>query len=67
LHLHRNRFELTKVNGVQTSGVRKDVVPIKSFQTIEVDFVAKQKGLTLFHCHQHMHMDQGFKTLMNFV
>jgi FtsP/CotA-like multicopper oxidase with cupredoxin domain len=67
LHLHRNTFELTRVNGNPTAGVRKDVVLVKGFQTVEVDFTPKQEGLTLFHCHQQMHMDQGFKKLFNVV
>jgi FtsP/CotA-like multicopper oxidase with cupredoxin domain len=62
LHLHRNTFELTAA-----PGVRKDVVLIKAFQTLEIDVVPQQEGLTLFHCHQQMHMDQGFKTLFNVV
>jgi FtsP/CotA-like multicopper oxidase with cupredoxin domain len=65
LHLHRNTFELTSIDGKPTAGVRKDVVLIKGFQTVEVDFTPKQEGLTLFHCHQQMHMDQGFKMLFN--
>ena len=61
LHLHRNTFELTKVYGKPTAGVLKDVVLIKPFSKIEVDFTANNPGLTLFHCHQQLHMDYGFK------
>ncbi len=56
IHLHRHSFELVKVAGQPTSGVLKDVV--------EVDFVADNPGLTLFHCHQQLHMDFGFMALM---
>jgi FtsP/CotA-like multicopper oxidase with cupredoxin domain len=31
-------------------------------QTTEIDF-ADQRGLTLFHCHQQIHMDFGFMGL----
>ncbi len=65
LHLHRNTFELTNINGKRTSGVRKDVVLVKGYQTVEVDFMARQEGLTLFHCHNQLHMDTGFKTLLD--
>ncbi len=65
LHLHRNTFELTAIYGKQTSGVRKDVVVVKAYQTVEVDFTPHQAGLVLFHCHQQMHMDSGFKTLFD--
>ncbi len=65
LHLHRNNFELTRVYGRPTSGMIKDVVQVKAFQKVEVDFTPSMKGLTLFHCHQQLHMDYGFKMLFN--
>jgi FtsP/CotA-like multicopper oxidase with cupredoxin domain len=33
----------------------------------EVDFVAGNPGLTLFHCHQQLHMDFGFMCLFDYV
>ena len=65
VHLHRNSFELTNVHGKPTAGVMKDVVLVKGFQKIEVDFTPALEGLTLFHCHQQLHMDYGFKLLFN--
>lgn len=65
VHLHRNTFELTNVHGKPTSGVMKDVVVVKGFRKIDVDFTPELSGLTLFHCHQQLHMDYGFKTLFN--
>jgi len=67
LHLHRNTFELTRVNGKPTAGVRKDVVVVKASQKVEVDFVPAQEGLTLFHCHNQFHMDHGFKMLFDVI
>jgi FtsP/CotA-like multicopper oxidase with cupredoxin domain len=67
LHLHRNSFELTKVYGSPCSGILKDVVLIKPDGKIEVDFTANHPGLTLFHCHQQLHMDFGFMKLFNVV
>lgn len=67
LHLHRSIFELTNVYGKRTSGVMKDVVLIRPFGKIEVDFTADQPGLMLFHCHQQLHMDWGFMKLFNVV
>ncbi|MGC2828034.1 MAG: multicopper oxidase domain-containing protein, partial [Candidatus Acidiferrum sp.] len=32
-----------------------------------VDFVADNPGLTLFHCHQQLHMDFGFMTLFDYA
>jgi FtsP/CotA-like multicopper oxidase with cupredoxin domain len=67
IHLHRNSFELTNVNGKPTSGVLKDVVLVKGFWKVEVDVTPAMDGLTLFHCHQQLHMDYGFKMLFNVV
>ncbi|HLJ46413.1 MAG TPA: multicopper oxidase domain-containing protein [Bryobacteraceae bacterium] len=65
VHLHRNSFELTNVHGKPTAGVLKDVVLVKGFKKIEADFTPQMDGLTLFHCHQQLHMDYGFKMLFN--
>jgi FtsP/CotA-like multicopper oxidase with cupredoxin domain len=67
IHLHRNSFELTNVNGKPTLGILKDVVLVRGFRKIEVDVTPAMDGLTLFHCHQQLHMDFGFKLLFNVV
>ena len=67
IHLHRHTFELTKVAGSKTAGVMKDVVMLGGYQEVEVDFTANDPGLTLFHCHQQLHMDFGFMTLFDYV
>jgi FtsP/CotA-like multicopper oxidase with cupredoxin domain len=66
LHLHRHTFELTKVDGIPTAGVQKDVVMVRAKSQMEVDLVANNPGPTLFHCHQQMHMDYGFMALMQY-
>jgi FtsP/CotA-like multicopper oxidase with cupredoxin domain len=65
VHLHRNSFELTNVYGKATAGILKDVVLVKGFRKIEADVTPTLDGLTLFHCHQQLHMDYGFKLLFN--
>ena len=67
IHLHRHSFELTKVAGKQTSGVLKDVINVPRYESAEVDFVADDSGLTLFHCHMQLHQDFGFMTLVKYV
>jgi len=66
IHLHRHSFELTCIAGQPTSGVIKDVVMIGGYQEVEIDFVADNPGLTLFHCHQQLHMDFGFMALFEY-
>jgi len=67
IHLHRHTFELTNLAGIATAGVMKDVVMLGGYQQYEIDFVADDPGLTLFHCHQQLHMDFGFMTLFDYV
>jgi FtsP/CotA-like multicopper oxidase with cupredoxin domain len=67
IHLHRHSFELTKCAGKATSGLMKDVIMVGGYQEVEVDFVADNPGLTLFHCHQQLHMDYGFMNLFEYV
>jgi FtsP/CotA-like multicopper oxidase with cupredoxin domain len=67
IHLHRHSFELTRLAGRPSAGVWKDVVMVGGYQEAEVDFIADNPGLTLFHCHQQLHMDFGFMTLLDYV
>jgi len=67
IHLHRHSFELARIAGQPTSGVMKDVVMVGGYQEAEIDFVADNPGLTLFHCHQQLHMDFGFMTLFDYI
>ena len=67
LHLHRFTFEVVRIGASATSGVRKDVITVPPYQTADVDFIPRQPGLALFHCHQQMHMEMGFKRLFRVV
>ena len=67
VHLHRHSFELTKIEGVATSGIFKDVVVVNPRKQVEVDLVANNPGPTLFHCHQQLHMDYGFMCMLEYV
>jgi len=65
IHLHRHSFELTRISGKTSAGILKDVVMLGGYQELEFDFVADNPGLTLFHCHQQLHMDFGFMALFD--
>jgi FtsP/CotA-like multicopper oxidase with cupredoxin domain len=67
VHLHRHTFELRKIRGKATSGIRKDVVLLPIRSTTEVTFIADHPGKTLFHCHQQDHMDSGFMMLFDYA
>lgn len=65
MHMHRHTFEITHIAGTPTAGVHKDVAMLGGYQSMEVDFVADQPGLSLLHCHQQIHMDYGLMLLLN--
>ncbi|HEY6306822.1 MAG TPA: multicopper oxidase domain-containing protein [Candidatus Angelobacter sp.] len=67
IHLHRHSFGLTSFAGNPTAGILKDVIMVGGYQEVSVDFVANNPGLTLFHCHQQLHMDFGFMTLFDYI
>src|SRR5271165_678602 len=67
IHLHRHSFALVSIAGRPTGGVQKDVVMVGGYQEMIVDFIADNPGLTLFHCHQQLHMDFGFMALFDYV
>jgi len=66
VHFHRHSFELKSIAGKPTSGVLKDVVVVPATSVVEAEFVADNPGATLFHCHQQLHMDYGFMTLIQY-
>lgn len=67
IHLHRHTFELTSYASKPTAGLMKDVLMLGGYQEAEIDFVANNPGMTLFHCHQQLHMDFGFMTLFDYA
>jgi len=67
VHLHRHTFELVSVAGQRTAGVKKDVVVVPRRKVVEAEFLADKPGLTLFHCHQQLHMDYGFMALVEYA
>ncbi len=67
LHFHRSRFELVRINDQIATGIGKDTFVITPFGTAEIDWIPTETGLVLFHCHQQLHMDSGFKRLFQVV
>jgi FtsP/CotA-like multicopper oxidase with cupredoxin domain len=67
VHFHRHTFELTRIGEKTTAGILKDTVNVPRRQSVEIDFVADDPGLTLYHCHMQLHMDFGFMALMKYA
>jgi FtsP/CotA-like multicopper oxidase with cupredoxin domain len=66
IHLHRHTFEVAKIGAKDLSGLRKDVINVMPLETVAVDFMADNPGDTLLHCHQQLHMDYGFMTIIKY-
>jgi len=66
VHLHRHSFEITAISGRPTGGIVKDTVVLPLYGSIDVDLTADNPGLSLFHCHQQIHMDNGFMRLVSY-
>jgi len=66
MHLHRHSVELARFAGKPTAGIMKDVVNVPRRQTVEVDFIADNPGLSLLHCHMQEHQDFGFMALVKY-
>jgi FtsP/CotA-like multicopper oxidase with cupredoxin domain len=67
IHLHRHTFEVVQIGRTQLSGLRKDVINMMPLETVAVDFTADNPGDTLLHCHQQLHMDFGFMTIIKYA
>ena len=67
IHLHRHTFEVAQIGHRPLSGLRKDVINVMPLETVAVDFVADNPGNTLLHCHQQLHMDFGFMTIIKYT
>jgi FtsP/CotA-like multicopper oxidase with cupredoxin domain len=67
IHLHRHTFEVAKIGSKDLSGLRKDVINVMPLQTVALDFTADNPGDTLLHCHQQLHMDYGFMTIIKYT
>jgi len=65
MHVHGHVFELASVDGVSTSGVRKDTIVVRPMMgRAEIDLVAENPGTFLIHCHNELHMDGGLMTTL---
>ena len=67
MHLHRHTFEVTRIGDQKMSGLMKDVVNVLPLQEVAIDFVADNPGDSLLHCHQQLHMDNGFMQIVKYA
>lgn len=65
-HLHGQPFRVLSTGGQPLSApLIKDTVDIPAMMgAVEIEFVAFNPGIWMFHCHKPMHMDGGMATLV---
>ena len=67
IHLHGHSFRVTAVGG-RTLPVPwiKDVVDVEPMDRTDLEFVADNPGIWMFHCHKPMHIEGGMSTLVRY-
>jgi FtsP/CotA-like multicopper oxidase with cupredoxin domain len=63
VQLHRHSFEMSRFADKATAGAERRN-RCACHEASEVDFTADNRGPTLFHCHQPLHMDYGSMTML---
>ena len=67
MHLHGHSFKIIAVDGNPLpGGMRRDVVPMTPGERYDIEFVANNPGVWLFHCHDLHHADAGMATLVQY-
>jgi len=65
IHLHGHSFRVLSWNGTAfPAPLIKDTVDVPSMGEVELEFVARNPGRWLMHCHKVLHMHGGMATLV---
>ncbi|GIW07515.1 MAG: hypothetical protein KatS3mg060_2320 [Dehalococcoidia bacterium] len=59
MHLHGHTFQVVAVDGRPVDGPLKDTLTVRHMEQYEIEFVANNPGVWLFHCHNLVHMGGG--------
>jgi YVTN family beta-propeller protein len=67
MHLHGHSFRIVAADGhaLATPMVR-DVVAVNPGERYDIEFIADNPGVWLFHCHELHHMDAGMGLLVRY-
>lgn len=67
MHLHGHSVRIIAADGNPLpDGIRRDVVPIMPGERYDIEFVAGNPGVWLFHCHELHHADAGMAMLVQY-
>ena len=64
IHLHGHTFQIGNAGG---SGARKDTILLPPMGGVNVDFLAKNPGKWLVHCHNAYHAEAGMMTRLDYI
>ena len=62
MHLHGHQFKVVAVDGnpvPENAQLLRNTIPIHPGETYDIEFVANNPGIWLFHCHELHHADGG--------
>ena len=62
MHLHGHTFQVVAIGGRPVDGPLKDTLTVRPMEQYEIEFVANNPGVWLFHCHNLEHMSGGLMT-----
>lgn len=67
MHLHGHSFRIVAVDGNPLAvPIVRDVVTVSPGERYDIEFVADNPGVWLFHCHELHHMDAGMAVLVQY-
>ncbi len=59
MHLHGHTFQVVGIGGQAVDGPLKDTLNVRHMEQYEIEFLANNPGVWLFHCHNLVHMGGG--------
>jgi len=67
MHLHGHSFRIIAIDGNRLgTPITRDVVTVSPGERYDIEFVADNPGVWLFHCHELHHMDAGMAVLVQY-
>lgn len=67
MHLHGHSFRIVAIDGNPLPApIVRDVVSVSPGERYDIEFVANNPGVWLFHCHELHHMDAGMAMLIQY-
>lgn len=70
MHLHGHQFRIVAVDGNPVpvaAQFTRNTVTLHPGETYDIEFVAENPGIWMFHCHELHHADRGMITLLRYA